>query len=1066
MQHEGHHVPVTALAFAAHDILLAAEGNYLRAYNTTSKRLVAEAKIFDAQSIHGILLDDEDSTGLVWGGPLARHVTIEYSNDKLSLSLSGHITPNDWILDAAFARMESSTTRTAAVVTAHSALWLVCSAECHASSKQSSLPTKLERVVSGSNCILYSAHIKWLSASTCLIASGTAFGDIIIWSVTIADDSTRLFAQSQTHYTFSAHQGSIFGVQISSMLTLPDYDGERRILASCSDDRNVKLWDITDLSQTSSTLSQIQQDTGFGARDRTTGITPQCLATAMGHVSRIWHVQFVVNSSTSMLASLLSFGEDTSMIRWRVIPNPADTGLPLMLEIENSVSSHSGKNIWAVAIAKSGLIATGGADGAIALQLQNQGDEAVGVPRTLLNAPEVRDNFRAYSFIDSDLLLATTDHGWIVLLNALDQPKTQAKIVSEALQSLRGYSLVTSCDGAAFVSGNDGTVYFNDHPTNSFEQIAKLGRKTAGLFSCTITHCSIALLVSSVGSRTLEILFLRRTTEGMSIFKQQRFNVPAAFVVTSFVHGNIGAASYVAVGSRNGSIALFGLGAADNSQGQTLQCSNESAHGQESVTALRWVTRPTDDDKICHSIFSTGRDGTFAIRQLISGDDGIRLLLIHQLGLPFGPNVEDFQITSGGSIVAWGFRSKHFVVYDISAQRTLMSVECGGAHRNWTFKLTDNGGTFIWTKASKLFGKFQTSLPYELINSGGHGREIKSIAVSTPASMQLIATGAEDTDIKLYKLFDGRLKCLQTLRKHNTGIQHLQWSDDGHYLFSSGGFEEFFVWKVSHSVPYLDVGIVCESEHPSSGTSDLRIMGFDIYGDSSTGFAIIMAYSDSTVKMWSYTDFTWTHIGSADYLTACLTHVMRMDEQQQFFTAATDGHLIQWLQDSKHPERIQWVKRHAIHQSAIHATASLVLPDQSRFIATGGDDNAIALTRIGNHIKTLTIPRAHAAAVTGLAIFYLVADGFLLASAGLDQRVKLWKVELNVKGVEDISCHLLQDVSTAVADVSGLGICKLVDGDDALGLLICGVGMDVWRLPASLGDSKNLRGPSEASDDV
>jgi WD40 repeat protein len=99
----------------------------------------------------------------------------------------------------------------------------------------------------------------------------------------------------------------------------------------------------------------------------------------------------------------------------------------------------------------------------------------------------------------------------------------------------------------------------------------------------------------------------------------------------------------------------------------------------------------------------------------------------------------------------------------------------------------------VWTRASSMHIYSQTGPNHTVIRSGGHGREIKAVAVSPDGnsrSRQLIATGAEDTDIKIFQYVEEDFICRRTIRKHTTGIQHLQWSQDGNYLFSSGGCEE------------------------------------------------------------------------------------------------------------------------------------------------------------------------------------------------------------------------------------------------------------------------------------
>ena len=235
--------------------------------------------------------------------------------------------------------------------------------------------------------------------------------------------------------------------------------------------------------------------------------------------------------------------------------------------------------------------------------------------------------------------------------------------------------------------------------------------------------------------------------------------------------------------------------------------------------------------------------------------------------------------------------------------------------------------------------------------------------------------------------------------------------------------------------------------------SDLRIMGFDAREPRESGFDIAMAYSDSTVKLWSYDCTGWILRESGDYLTACLVDVRYLHRSQgqsskrvQLLTMAMDGHVAIW----KCPEdtTLTWLSRRKLHQNAILASTASVLSDGSTLFVTGGDDNGLGLSRIDaeNEISTLLVPCAHAAAVTALALYNHGHDCFYVLSAGIDQRVKLWdvRVDVTLPGVESLHLRKVQSVFTSVADVSSMALLQLEDG--STGVLICGVGMDVWRL--------------------
>lgn len=1042
MQNEHHRVPVTALAFFKQTITLAGEGTYLHAYDAEFKLLKA-ISVFESQGIHGIIIleDEPTSTALVWGGCLLRILFLEPKNGDLSIALGGVLNVRDWILDAAFA---PSTQPLAAIVTAHNTL-LTASIRWPLLSKDEEQDAVLEHQVKGSNCILYSAHLLWLSPSRCLIASGTAFGDIIVWSAVVPNDQSR--TQSQMHYNFSGHEGSVFGVRLSSQLNIPGFNGER-VLASCSDDRTIRLWDISDLTFENPTLAQVQRDTGFRSRPATEAHTPRCLAKTMGHISRIWHVRFLDGEADDELMRVLSFGEDASVITWIL---KADD-VSYVLSQLGTTRAHSGKNIWCVAVeSDSDSLITGGADGAIALRpLYRSHHHITEVPRTLLHQCDSSDNFRAYHFVATDFLVSTTDRGRILLINFSSLGGTFAiREISAPLHGLRGYSFVSGVVPMAFIGGTDGIIYSYTHTSNRLSRLARIDGKIAGLFACKDSFGAVALLITSIGTINAELILIMDSNSESPLIEPSMtlsLNLPTGFITASFVHYVGRKYSYAVLGSRHGSIAIYRY---SNDMQLPLPYSKlyPHVHGKDAVTALRWLQEEKFGCELSSWLFSTGRDGTFAAHAVRLSDSQAELQLVHQLTLPFGPNVEGLDITQNGEIWTWGFRSKDFVVYDISAQREVMVVECGGAHRNWAFQANDSGGQFVWTKASKVFRATQSNLPYQLLNSGGHGREIKAVAIATLDSQSLLATGAEDTNIKLFNIRKDGFKCLQTLRKHHTGIQQLKWHES--YLFSSGGFEEFFVWKAIPGIPHIMVGVICESMHPNRGRSDLRIMGFDVAGTSShAGFVITMAYSDSTLKLWHYGDRSWKLFAGADYLTSCLTHAFRVGAgDDDLFTTATDGHIARWMSD-REQGALRWVDRYKVHQSAIHEVVHINnIGDGTSIVITGGDDNAIGVTRLEkqNCARTLLIPRAHAAAVTGIAVLSLTEGIYWIASASIDQRVKLWRLEIDVArpGVDGITVRLLHDVFTAVADVSSLELCRLEDG--ATRLLVCGVGMDLWR---------------------
>ena len=172
------------------------------------------------------------------------------------------------------------------------------------------------------------------------------------------------------------------------------------------------------------------------------------------------------------------------------------------------------------------------------------------------------------------------------------------------------------------------------------------------------------------------------------------------------------------------------------------------------------------------------------------------------------------------------------------------------------------------------------------------------------------------------------------------------------------------------------------------------------------------------------------------------------------------------LQTSDGPSRneLYWNARKATHQSSVKAMFALKLVDSETLVVSGGDDNALALTRfsivpaasssIMTSISTLRIPKAHASAITAAAIIPIPAresqpwqakHRFLVITSGNDQRVKLWDVVIDLaqSGVAGIRIQKRANKHTSVADVSSMDV--FVDNGVAR-FALCGVGMEIWTL--------------------
>jgi WD repeat-containing protein 6 len=420
---------VTAVAFYQPRngplFVLAGEGCFLKVFEASTSKLVAQCKVFSAQAIHGIAVLDSSGhdsriKAAFWGGKSFVLLSVEEleavaAGDVKSITASESVAP-DWILDSAVSSFQDFTP--CVFVTAHSAALRAVQDESYGRTLLKSLP-------SPSRSILYSAHVVWTSPDSIMVAGGTVFGEIevIVWQQ-INEDA---LVHSRQIYTFNGHEGSVFGVRISPEIT--GQDGiPTRYLASCSDDRTIRVWDLyMSVGERDPTDLELEpnaaiRETGFGENDLASindASAKRCIAVVMAHASRIWRVDFIawkrslLDSNTKV--HVLSFGEDSTCQQWSIDfldrsseqkrsisqstttlgTGPSPT-YPALLTRLNTFSYHSGKHIWSTAVSyvskTSRRIVTGGADGKVAIYdvfLEASG-ESLSVEVTKLSGPGER----------------------------------------------------------------------------------------------------------------------------------------------------------------------------------------------------------------------------------------------------------------------------------------------------------------------------------------------------------------------------------------------------------------------------------------------------------------------------------------------------------------------------------------------------------------------------------------------------------------------------------------------------------------------------------------------------
>ncbi|KAH7368564.1 WD domain-containing protein [Plectosphaerella cucumerina] len=401
--------PITALAFftspSGQRYLLVGEDTDIKVYEATTSgpgRLCCQFRVFSIQSIHGIRVrprthDDNDAAILVWGSQNVAVLPGRFIEDRLSnLQEAAPRVPEtrapDWIFDGILAHGADGR---CFLVSAHNEV-LEVTWEGQAQ-RRDPYVLRFGRVIYPARPALYSARIAWDSSDEeLLVAGGTVFGEIMVWKCAVETGVASLL------FVFAGHEGSIFGVDFSPVLERPD-GSKGRLLASCSDDRTVRIWDVSEAAVAGgvaigSGAFYEARETGFVGMDPDAVVsavqdrTGASVAVAMGHASRIWNVRFGGPLGTSvsdekLVMAVYSFGEDSTVWKWELAVDrpawerrialeasqPARGAEVAVLTHQETFSNHDGKHIWGCDLEElhtddgetTTMIATGGADGRV-----------------------------------------------------------------------------------------------------------------------------------------------------------------------------------------------------------------------------------------------------------------------------------------------------------------------------------------------------------------------------------------------------------------------------------------------------------------------------------------------------------------------------------------------------------------------------------------------------------------------------------------------------------------------------------------------------------------------------
>ncbi|KAJ6187205.1 hypothetical protein N7519_002113 [Penicillium mononematosum] len=1014
LEHIDAFLPIRALktiVLGARRFIFQSQGTFFRVVDESTGVVNTQIQIFKRNNIHGFItlnqrLQDHDSSHVqivVWGGRSVRAVDVFVASDnEVTLSASSaEFTAPDWIMSGCAAAVGGH--YGAFFITANNALLSIELVDSDIPGRDT---ISIYQLATSVKSILYSADVTALSSSHVLIAAGTVFGEIIVWSCFLNKDrSHKANAIGSIHHFFTGHDGSIFDVRISPKIQSLNGGRSGRILASCSDDRTVRIWDISDCEHKTAEDHSAYSTDGFELRS--TGFGPveagedsvgseSCVVQAFAHVSRIWGVHFrAVKNNNQTHMGLVSRGEDCTCVLWDLSWQSSSTGTTVyQLRQTSSIQTHIGKHIWSLDLCRIGsktVVYTGGADGALkSFPIQENDHEQLGNDsgassqksrglqvKVKKKNPTV-EGTKAFAFVTQDCLLRTSPQGQIQLgyVNQAEDTAITWETLCET-PDLSSFAVMAALPqmGLALIGNFRGLIRLYNHATKSVINITDVGNRPLGLFFLQ-SHSSkmhtlnpsqkITFLVYYPTGEEITLVNVSDWNSDHPTAEITNFNLPSMFVVcsASFIFDG----KYLIIGGKTGALAIY-----NTSEAEPVSV-NRRVHSREFVNHISVVTSVVTNDRKSDFVLTCGRDGTYCLHELqLSGNgaDAVSIQTVHRTASITGGNIEGAYFDRAtGDFMLYGFRSQDFVLRNESKLTDIVSIASGGFRRSWDFIPGDKNtnALFAWKDGYSLMTTRVRAAASTLLRAGGHGREIKAMDVfnATGGDRPLFATGAEDTTVRLFTPTSslaaspwGSFECLRVLDTHRSGIQQVTWSKDGRYLFTSAAYEEFFVWSV-RTIPIFGVATNLMAASPKDD-----------------GFLLCIALSNSVFKIFHFSPSNggqFTLLARGKYMTNCLTqaHFLISTSSVCLITAATDGYFTLWDLTStlepfytitqstlktKHsfdgssisPENITCESRYQIHSNSIKGMELVPISDTATVVVAGGDDNSLSVSLLRTH---------------------------------------------------------------------------------------------------------------------
>ncbi|KAG8200291.1 hypothetical protein JTE90_021941 [Oedothorax gibbosus] len=1037
------------------NFLLVAESNQVLLFDWNERILLQKEIVFESCSIHGIRIDNNGKT-IFFGAKSLRIFVLTSSSKKLE-EKSKELHLNDWIHDIQWITADQQLQSSFAVISAHNCL-TIWDWEC----KKSSVFQCAE------NCILYAASIIISDASTIIVAAGTVFNKILLWS---PQSSKEMNNRKIPFQSLSGHQGVIFSVI---------YNRTKQLLSSTSDDRSVRLWKVCGNSESADNSLSFWENSKI-----------ELAHVLFAHESRVWMSAILPNG-------ILSVGEDSNLCYWDLQGN-----------LLKKRKCHKNGSIWCLEVTETSLNAknssdevsymafTGGSDGGVYMwDVSNTFSSTVITQISLPEKDSYHNDFPRITCLLTnfrcDNIAVTTDKGKLSMYDI--NLKTWKDIFSDT--SFASYCVPSISSKSKYLAlGNihGELVLINLKDQNFTQEKVKIydskicsihwvNQSSDYLLTCGLKGHMILWKVT-FGDDKFHLAYV--TTLNLPKCKHHWWST-AALCINS---------NCCIVGDRGGSISVYSNLEISASMSESNQLDPSMVyrgmHGDNGVT---------DIQERNNLVYSTGRDGKVQLYVFSQNT----VLLLHTIKVSHDLEWIGRLLFHGEDLLLLGFHTKHFMVWSTKLESAVMTVECGGGHRSWDFSLNERAeATFAAIKKKDVIfcqENLHHVLNKSVLKAGICGQEFCHTTYlftknfDSESYMSVVACGGEDNGLRIIGLHNTigqnpQIVSISTLSGHLSSIRAIgkvKVPAENAYLFVSvGGRSQMMIWKIKDTG-----GIHCEQlgsfilsdldkavkklskkdQHiqidPQTRLMDVAICHWEAEkGNSSKKYVISTACSDSYFRIYLFDEATKElalhynfHHGEHCILKLHQIVINHPVDDILFVTGATDGlvkmfsyqtcisNSIKEMHNYISAQKIEPDLNMKQHQSGVNALDVKCIEGSSWLICSAGDDNALAVALINiifikekleiNVASKYHIPNAHASQIVGVKIL----DNSFLVTTSIDQRINVWKWSLteNLLKVE----HRISKMSL-IPDIAHLNAWQNKITENWT-LLVCGQGIECF----------------------